>query len=373
MFSNSEQCTLTLNICKNIYMKILIDIGHPAHVHYCRNFIKIMQARGHEFLIIARDKEIEHSLLESYKIPFVGRGSGKKGRGARVLYYLHSIFILYKNSIKFNPDILMHTHFAAIVAGLIGKPHISLADTEVAKTSGLLLKIFSKAIITPSCFLANLGAKQIRVNSFLELSYLHSNYFTPDPSILQLLKVKGNEKYIILRFVFWNASHDIGQTGLNLETKRKIVKELSKKAKVFISSESELPEDFKKYQIKIPPERIHDALAYASIFVGEGATMASECAMLGTPAIYINSLSAGTLEEQERLNLLFGFRTIDGVIDKITELLKIKNSKDTFKLARDNMMINQIDPTAFMVWFIENYPDSKQIMQNNPEYQMRFK
>ena len=35
---------------------------------------------------------------------------------------------------------------------------------------------------------------------------------------------------------------------------------------------------------------MHNALKYASLFVGEGATMASECAILGTPAIYVNSL-----------------------------------------------------------------------------------
>jgi len=27
-------------------MKILIDIGHPAHVHYFRNFIKMMESNG---------------------------------------------------------------------------------------------------------------------------------------------------------------------------------------------------------------------------------------------------------------------------------------------------------------------------------------
>ena len=30
-------------------MKILIDMNHPAHVHYFRNFIKLMEAKGHEF------------------------------------------------------------------------------------------------------------------------------------------------------------------------------------------------------------------------------------------------------------------------------------------------------------------------------------
>jgi len=51
-------------------MKILIDINHPAHVHYFKNIIKIMEKKGHEFLIISRNKEIEHYLLKKYEGPF---------------------------------------------------------------------------------------------------------------------------------------------------------------------------------------------------------------------------------------------------------------------------------------------------------------
>ena len=54
-------------------MKILIDIGHPAHVHYFRNFIKIMEDRGHEFLIIAKNRSVTFNLLDSYNIKFIKR------------------------------------------------------------------------------------------------------------------------------------------------------------------------------------------------------------------------------------------------------------------------------------------------------------
>ena len=33
----------------------------------------------------------------------------------------------------------------------------------------------------------------------------------------------------------------------------------------------------------------------------------------------------------------------------------------------------KIDVTAFMVWFVENYPDSVKIMRENSDYQLRFK
>lgn len=33
----------------------------------------------------------------------------------------------------------------------------------------------------------------------------------------------------------------------------------------------------------------------------------------------------------------------------------------------------KIDVTAFMVWFVENYPQSAKIMKENPNFQNRFK
>jgi len=37
------------------------------------------------------------------------------------------------------------------------------------------------------------------------------------------------------------------------------------------------------------------------------------------------------------------------------------------------MLNDKIDVTGFMVWFVENYPESKRIMLANPDYQFRFK
>ena len=60
-------------------MKILLDIGHPAHYHLFKNFIKIMRKNGHIFCIIARDKEVTKDLLEANGDQFINRGKGYKG------------------------------------------------------------------------------------------------------------------------------------------------------------------------------------------------------------------------------------------------------------------------------------------------------
>ena len=139
---------------------------------------------------------------------------------------------------------------------------------------------------------------------------------------------------------------------------------------LFISAEAEVPESFKKYLIKIKPEQMHHVLAYANILVSEGATMASEAGVLGTPAIYVNSLSRCYNEDQERYNTVFNFRNGEGVIKKVKGILEedLKSQNNHKQIIKD-----KIDLTAFLVWFVENYPNSKQIMKDNPDYQYKFK
>ena len=357
-------------------MNIFIDIGHPAHVHYLKNLIRILQSKGHTFIIVARDKEVTFRLLESLNLEFYKKGNTSSGLLNNFVYLLKTNYHLLKIALKYNPDIFFSpaSAYIAQVSKLMNKPYIGFDDTEHASLNRLLYLPFTNIIITPSCFQRNLGKKHLRINSYLELFYLYPKYFTPDPSVLKILGVNKNEKYVIMRFVSWNATHDIGHSGLSLEMKIKSVNEISKYAKVFISSEGELPEDLKQYQIKIPPERMHDVLAFATLFVGEGATMASECAVLGTPAIYVNSLEVGyCTEEENTYGLVYNFRNSYSVLEKALELLNIPNLKQEWQKRRQKMLEDKIDVTAFMVWFIENYPESVSIMKENPsEIEIRF-
>jgi len=96
--------------------------------------------------------------------------------------------------------------------------------------------------------------------------------------------------------------------------------------------------------------------------------------MLGIPAIYVNSLDAGTLREQEdKYQLIHGFRSSEGVIEKVLEIINFPDTKSIYQLRRNKMLSEKIDPTAFLVWFVEHYPDSVRIMKENPDFQERFK
>lgn len=355
-------------------MRILIDIGHPAHVHYFRNLIKIMKKKGHEFLVVSRNKEVSHKLLKAYNIDYYNRGRGGKGLLGKILYVFKGDYIIFRLATKFKPDIFLSfgSPYAAHVARIMNKPHISPDDTEHAKLAIFSFVPLTDVILTPECFGKDFGKKQVRFKGYMELSYLHPNYYQPDRNILNYLGVNESQPFVILRFVSWNANHDIGYKGMSLIEKIKLVKELSKITKVFISSEAELSPELKPFEIKTDPEKIHDILTYATLYIGEGATMASECAMLGTPAIYINPLHAGTLREQESLDLVHHCLKFEDILSKAFAIISNPDTKRIYKRRQEKMLSANIDVTSFFVWFIENYPKSQEIIRNNPDYQLKF-
>lgn len=358
-------------------MRIFIDIGHPAHVHYFKNFIKIMQNKGHKFFITARDKEVTHQLLNFYQIEYSSRGKGFNNLIGKLFYIFKADFLLLKLAIKFKPDIFLSffSPYATHVSKILNKPNILFNDTEHSKFVLKMYFLFSTdVILSPSCCNINLGKNHFYFESYMELSYLHENYFKPDIEIKNKLNIRKNEKYVILRFISWNANHDIGQKGLMKDTKEKIIDLLKDDFKIFISSEGELPAEFEKYRLRTKASDLHSVLASASLYIGEGSTTASECSVLGIPNIYINSISVGYCSEQEKkYGLCLHLINDENLIEKIKDLINNKNLLDEWKTKRNKMIKEKIDATAFMVWFVEKFPKSVNLLREYPLFQYKFR
>lgn len=361
-------------MAENKRLKILIDIGHPGHVHLFRPFAQSMQEKGNIVFFTCRQKEFETELLVAAGFKYKSFGKHYKTKVGKIWGLIKFDIKMILTCIKFKPDILLShgSIYAAHASFLVRKPHISMEDTGNMEQVNLY-KPFTKVILTADVFHKNLGDKQIKYAGYHELAYLHPKIFNPERDFFDKLGIEKIEKSVLFRFISWDASHDIGQGGFSLEEKIKIVTELAKKYKVFISSESKLPKEIEKFHLKTPPEKIHTVMSSVSLFIGEGATMASECAMLGTPAIYVNSMDAGTIDDQEKFNLLFHFKNSKHVLEKAHEILQNDNSKEEWIEYRNIMLKQKIDVTSFMVWFIENWPKSFKIMKENPAYQNKFK
>ena len=358
-------------------MKIFIDIGHPAHVHYFKNFIWLMQEKAHTVFITARDKEVTFQLLDHYNLPYYNRGKGKRGRFSKFLYMFSADLFILKKALKVKPDLFLSfgSPYLAHVAWLIGKPHISFNDTDHSIFEHIMYVPFTKSILTPLVYMKDHGKKHIRFDGFMELCYLHPNRFisNTEEEIRNILKLNKTDKYVILRFVSWGASHDVGLKGLTLQDKYELVKELSKYARVIISSESDLPEDLKQYEYKVNPAFMHVLIKGASLLVGESGTMSAEAAFLGTPNICITTGKAGTLFEEVRLGLIELYKTGDGVVARSIEIMKDNQYRMEFAQKAKKIVADKIDVTAFMIWFVENYPQSIKVLNSNSDFQNKFK
>jgi predicted glycosyltransferase len=359
-------------------MKIVVDINHPAHVHYFKHFIWEMQKRGHEILITASEKEISYKLLDAYGFSYIKLGNYGKSIPEKIFNLPLLDFRMYRAVKRFSPDLFLGfgSIRAAHVSRILKKPCIALDDTEHAVWEHRLYVPFTDVIITPACFQKDFGKKHIRYQGYTELAYLHPDYFTPDPAVLEEIGINEGDPIVIIRFVSWHAGHDFRQKGIN--NKHLLVKELAEKARVLISSEEQLDKTFESYHIRIPPEKLHDLLYFATLYIGEGATTASECAVLGTHAIYVNSLRVGTIhEEDEKYHLVSDFShgdcTDQQVIEKAKTLLSDVFLRQKGKMKRSALLGDSIDVTGFLIWFIENYPESIKIWRVNPEYQKKFK
>jgi predicted glycosyltransferase len=352
-------------------MKIIIDIGHPGHVHLFSPFARIMIKQKHKILFTCRQKEFEIELLEAAEFDYVSFGNHFKTKLGKLWGLLKFDIKMFFISLKFKPDLyLSHGSFyAAHISYILRKPHISMEDSGNMEQIRLYLP-FTNVVLTPFELHENLGVKQIKIHSFHELAYLRPKYFVPDLNKLKVLNVGANEEYALLRFVSWNATHDIGQGGFTMKQKVELVNHLASKMKLFISAEGKVPASFNKYLINIQPEDMHHVLSYAQIVISEGATMASEAGVLGTPAIYVNSLERCYNEDQEKYRTVFNFRNGNDVLTKVDEilLLNLKNEKNHRSLLQE-----KIDLTTFLVWFISDWPNSFKIMKENPDYQHRFK
>lgn len=358
-------------------MRILVDIGHPGHVHLFRPFAMEMKGKGHQILFTCREKEFEVELLREGGLEYVSFGKKYKSTLGKVFGLLKFDILEFLTARKFKPHLFLShgSPYAAHVAWLLRRPHISFEDTFNFEQIRLY-KSFSDVILTSTYKHPDLGKNNLHYDGYHELAYLHPNRFKPDENVLGELGLKPGEKYVIMRFVSWNATHDIGHKGMSSKNKILAAGKISKYAKVFISSENVLPPELEKYRFPLGPQRMHHAIAFASLVYGESATMATEGAVLGVPGIYLDNTSRlYTKDIESNFGLIFNYSESEAdqqaSVQKAIEVIQKPGEEWIEK--RKKLLEKKIDVTKFLVWFIENYPESKSVAEKNSFKQLSFK
>jgi predicted glycosyltransferase len=363
-------------------MNYLFYLGHPAHFHLFKNIIKKLKEKNNKITIIIKTKDILEKLLIGGNYDYINiLPEGRKGTKAGIAFGLlkkeiklliHCLDVKYNLMIGTSPEI---TH----IAKLLGVSSICVNEDDAAAVPlfANLCYPFASTILTPaSCNNGKWERKSIKYNSYHELAYLNPESFIPDAAYLKYYGL--TQPFFILRFSKLNAYHDSGISGISDNLARKIIKKLRCFGNVYITSEKELINDCRQYKLNINPSHIHDVIAFANLFIGDSQTMSAEAAVLGTPALRFGDFVGrlGYLEELElKYGLTYGIKTFEPqkLLTKIDELLCIENIRELWKTKRQKMLQDKINAVGFIVWLIENYPDSTSIIKNDPDYQYRFK
>ena len=361
-------------------MNILFDINHPAHVHLLRNAYFLLTENGHQVRVVVKEIPSAMKLLDLYGIPYTNIGKKDDALMRKGLDQLTYDRRLLKMVREHHIDLGVGSSINIAHVSRLCKMKSIILDDDDDEVEPLFVRFghpFADTILSP-LGTPRKSKRTVYVSSYHELAYLHPNRFIPDPSVMGDVGAKEGEPYFILRFNAFKAHHDVGVVGLTIENKRRLVNYLNTKGKVFITTERDIDDEFKPYQLKVSPEKAHSLMYYATLFVGDSQTMTSEAAVLGTPAIRCNTF-VGRIhyleEEEHRYNLTYGFRPeqSEEMFHKIEELLSMPNLKEAWQLRRQKMLSEKIDYAQFLTWFIEEYPESKNIMRNHPDYQFRFR
>jgi predicted glycosyltransferase len=372
-------------------MRILIILNHPAHYYLFKYISRGLLDIGHEVRYVIKEKDILEDLLRCENVSYT-RLSKRYERKQNALSIISSNaaelikqnYNLIKYTNSYRPHIMMGTDISITHVGRL-KNIPSLVfnedDFEINKMFCSLAYPFATHIISPeSCSVGKYSYKKITYNGIQKMAYLNPKYYTPDKRILSSLDLSPGQSYYIIRLVSLTAGHDIEgeHRGINNRILMRLIQQLEVEGRVFITSESALETNLRKYQIQIPPNKMHDAMALADLFIGDSQTMCAEAGILGTPFIRFNDFvgKISYLNELENdYTLGFGVRTNESerLFEIINSIFLTNNIRRNVSKMKEKLFEDKIDLTAFVIWLIDRYPESIEIIKENPDYQYEFR
>lgn len=305
-------------------MKYIFELNHPKHYYQFKHVMALLQERGHVIKVLARDKDVLLKVLKEENVPYDIFGVHKDSILGKVLNSL-SIYTQYRRIAKaFSPDVIVSkaSLYGTFVAKRLGCKSVIFPDSEVVALTNKVVAPMATCIVTPEPFALEYGAKHKRIKGLFEDCYLSPEVLVIDRDYPEKAGLK--RPYAILRFVGWSANHDLNNNGFTLDEKITLARSVSKYMNVYVSSEKELPEELAPYKLNTPAARIHHVLANADLYVGDSQTMATEAALLGTPAIRSNSF----VGENDMSN----FKMLEG---KYGLLLNIRDFNEVLSTAID--------------------------------------
>lgn len=368
-------------------MKVLLIMSHPAHFHMFRYLIKNLQKHGNEVLVVIRPKDILEELctkagVQVIKLKPRPKKANKFRLGVSLILRIIDVCRIVRKNI---PDFMIGSDGVIAFAGKIyNVPSYEFFDDDyetIKLYADIYFPLYTGVMASTATDAGKFNYKKIEYPGNKKLTYLWPSYFKPSHEILEKYNIDYTQSYFVLRLSALNAHHDSGVQGITTEIVQRLIDILSPHGQIYITSERPLEPQFEKYRLHINPLDIHHIMAFATLYIGDSQSMAVEAAMLGVPSLRFNDFvgkkKIGVMEELEHVyGLTFGISSHepDKLYGKVEELLAMPNLREVFQERRQKMLSDKIDVTAFLTWFIENYPQSAEAARHaDAEFWQKFR
>lgn len=342
-------------------MKIICDIGHPAHVNFLKNAVRKLSEMGNEIVITCLTRGKLPSIIEkefsNHHITYIGRHGGTKLSiifDANVKKFFNLLlFVLHK---KVDVGMSVGSFTLGLVLKILGKPNLQFDDDPERKVNVFLEKLTSTELFFPP--IINPKGKIKIINALKEWAYLSPKYFVPKNKEL----VKYNLRpcnYIFVR--------EVATKSLNYKTQlpniiSTFAGKLPNTYKVLLSLEDKTT--INKYPsewilLEEPLNDIHSLMYYSKIVISSGDSMAREGALLGVPSIYCGLRNMRAIKMLTDRGTLFKVKPCE-VPDFVTEIISGQIRIEEQILFRKKLLSEWDDVTELIIKKIKKY--EKQIL-----------
>ncbi len=308
-------------------MKVWIDMTASAHVLVFRPLIKIMEERGDEVQITARDYAQTLQLLELHGLSaeVIGRHGGRsRFQKARQITHRLGALRQFAKGRDFDIALAHGSHELTLTARRLGIPSSTTFDYEFATLQHQLgCRAATKVVVPETIPPERLRPYGVRPPKLVQYAGLKEEYylsdFEPDPALLERFGVDPARVLVVLRpppdvSLYHRHSNPLFPMTIDhlgrLENVHAFVLPRTEEQREYVRG-LELPS-------VILPETAVDAqslIALADLVVSAGGTMNREAAALGVPVYTTYGGRLGGVDEelirQGRLKPLTDPRALD--------------------------------------------------------------
>lgn len=295
-------------------MSVLIDISHPAHVHFFRPLAQALIADGVRVHIVARDKDVTVRLLEASGLPFEVLPMGRldAGRLSAAAELVRRSWALRRKIRRHDVKVVLTRNPSGVIAAF-GIRVTSIFDTDDGRGVGVhywaarpFADIITSSVYDPE----EHGPRHHRYRALKAHMFLHPGHFTSNPDVRRRY-LSDDEQFCVVRFSAHDASHDRHIKGITPEGRQAIMERLQQFGPVLVSIEREGLQlrHGTREATRVEPEDFHHLLAEASLFIGDSQSVAAEAAILGIPSLRLSGFTGTTfyLRFLESLGLVQNF------------------------------------------------------------------